>query len=109
MDKIHQRVLIQCVTWLKDELIVSEVLSHLLKDGILTCDLKQEVQAEKTDSSKATTLLSILAKRGPNAYSSFLNATSATGQYHITTYLQDMEKDIKEGIALDGKSVIILS
>jgi hypothetical protein len=57
-----------------------EFLSYMVRDNIITDEMKEEIQVGKTKQARASTFLSILPKRGAIAFPCFIEALVETHQ-----------------------------
>lgn len=96
MEESHKEVLNDSLTFLKSHLVIDEVLDHLLEKSIITYDLKQRINYEKTDGSKVTELVCILCKRSQRAFDVFLEACRTTEQVHVAHHLEKRLTALKE-------------
>ncbi|KAG9344931.1 hypothetical protein JZ751_009471 [Albula glossodonta] len=72
------------------EMVVDELLIQMLQaDGILTDSMAESILAETTSQKRNWRLLSLLPKRGPQAFSSFCTALRETEQEHLCAMLTE--------------------
>lgn len=95
MEDIHRQALTESLTFLKDNLLVKEVLDHLVEENIITFDLKQAINFAVTDGDKVSELVCMLPKRGPRAFEAMLKSLRATSQEHVATHLERKSVEIK--------------
>lgn len=96
MEESQRRVLNDSLTFLKDNLLIIDLLDHLLEKNIITQDLRQRINYEITDGSRVAELMRMLPKRGHQAFGVFLQACRATSQDHVADHLEAGLTAIKE-------------
>ncbi|KAL3852244.1 hypothetical protein ACJMK2_015912 [Sinanodonta woodiana] len=89
MENIHRAALRQNWIYLMDNLIIQELLDRLYEKGLLTDDMKEEIQVEKTKRDMISKFLSILQRRGPYAFDYFIDALQETSQEFIAEKLKE--------------------
>ena len=87
-----------------EDLLVDDVLPHLVGEFVFDDDDCQLIRAEKTDRLKAGKLLDLLPGRGENAFGHFVDALSTTYPY-LADLLVDNETDNVK-IILNSKKII---
>ncbi|MBN3325089.1 CLCN1 protein, partial [Atractosteus spatula] len=85
----HREALRRCSVALCKDLVIDELVQHLLSDSILTESMAESIMADKTSFQRNRALLSLLPKRGPQAFESFCTALRETEQQHLESLLRD--------------------
>nr|XP_015193497.1 PREDICTED: caspase-2-like isoform X1 [Lepisosteus oculatus] len=85
----HREALRRCSVALCKDLVIDELVQHLLSDSILTESMAESIMADKTSFQRNRALLSLLPKRGPQAFESFCTALRETEQQHLESMLRD--------------------
>ncbi|XP_067305237.1 caspase-2 isoform X2 [Pseudorasbora parva] len=94
MKKWERQALRRNSVMILQDLVVDDLLIQCLQqDGVLTDNMAENIMAQSTSQGKSRYLLMILPKRGPQAFSSFCDALTATEQQHLCRLLMDTEKD----------------
>ncbi|MBN3308485.1 CASP2 protein, partial [Amia calva] len=83
------------------EMLLEELLQHLLSDSTLTESMTETIMAEKSSFCRVSVLLSVLPKRGPSAFSSLCSALHNTEQQHLATLLTE-QRDREREKETDG-------
>ncbi|XP_063735495.1 caspase-2 isoform X2 [Eleginops maclovinus] len=98
MQEQDRRALQRNAAVLCKQLVVDEVFIQLLQaDSILTESMAEGIMAERTSHKRSFSLLLLLPKRGPRAFSSFCSALQETEQQHLYDLLrQSTEKESKQ-------------
>ncbi|XP_062587644.1 caspase-2-like [Saccostrea cucullata] len=73
MEHRHREAIRKNWTFLLENLIVDELMDFLISHSILTENMKEEVEIQRTRREKATQLLFIVQKRGPQAFQTFVD------------------------------------
>ena len=81
----NRLVLVRCLE------ISPELLAALVEDDIITDDLAELIQIERTKKEKAAKCLTTLCTRGPKAFERFILALTETKQYDLADLL---DKDL---------------
>ena len=84
---IREKLQAHWVRLMKD-LFVDDVVHHLFADKILTETMLEDVLTKRSTRDKNYALLSLLQRRGPNAFPALLEALSKTGQEALCELLQ---------------------
>ncbi|XP_004714052.1 caspase-2 [Echinops telfairi] len=87
MHPDHQEVLKRNRVLLAKQLVLSELLEHLLEQDIITLEMRELVQARVGSFGQNVELLSLLPKRGPRAFEAFCAALRETKQAHLEELL----------------------
>lgn len=91
MEGKHKKALQKCSVYLIRNLSqVETICDHLVVDGILTQGLNDSIKTKKpAPTAHIRELLSILPRRGRNAYHSFIKALDETENTHAAEYLRE--------------------
>ncbi|XP_059568032.1 caspase-2 isoform X6 [Myotis daubentonii] len=87
MHPAHQEALKKNRVLLAKQLLLSELLEHLLEQDIITFEMREHIQAKVGSFSQNVELLSLLPKRGPHAFDAFCVALRETKQGHLEDLL----------------------
>ncbi|OCT71335.1 hypothetical protein XELAEV_18034314mg [Xenopus laevis] len=90
MQQHHRKALQRLRVSLASEMIIEELLDHLVSSEILTNNMHSNIMAYRSDYAQNVALLNLLPKRGPRAFSAFCNALHSTNQEHLA---QQVEKE----------------
>uniref|UniRef100_A0A673SMN2 Chloride voltage-gated channel 1 n=1 Tax=Suricata suricatta TaxID=37032 RepID=A0A673SMN2_SURSU len=74
MHPDHQEALKKNRVVLAKQLLLSELLEHLLEKDIITLEMREYIQAKVGSFSQNVELLNLLPKRGPQAFDAFCEA-----------------------------------
>uniref|UniRef100_A0A8C8YII2 Caspase 2 n=1 Tax=Prolemur simus TaxID=1328070 RepID=A0A8C8YII2_PROSS len=74
MHPDHQETLKKNRVVLAKQLLLSELLEHLLEKDIITLEMRELIQAKGGSFSQNVELLNLLPKRGPQAFDAFCEA-----------------------------------
>ncbi|XP_054977314.1 caspase-2 isoform X1 [Sorex araneus] len=87
MHPDHQEALRKNRVVLAKQLLLSELLEHLLEKDVVTLEMRELIQAKAGSFSQNVELLNLLPKRGPQAFEAFLGALRETKQSHLEELL----------------------
>ncbi|XP_058283470.1 caspase-2 isoform X4 [Hylobates moloch] len=87
MHPHHQETLKKNRVVLAKQLLLSELLEHLLEKDIITLEMRELIQAKVGSFSQNVELLNLLPKRGPQAFDAFCEALRETKQGHLEDVL----------------------
>ncbi|XP_045038020.1 caspase-2 isoform X2 [Desmodus rotundus] len=87
MHPDHQEALKKNRVVLAKQLLLSELLEHLLEKDIITLEMREHIQAKVGSFSQNVELLNLLPKRGPQAFDAFCVALRETKQSHLEDLL----------------------
>lgn len=73
MEHSHKEAIRKNWTYLLENLMVDDLLDYLISHSIITENMKEEVEIQRTRRDKATQLLFIVQKRGPKAFQILLD------------------------------------
>ena len=97
---IRERLQTHWVCLMKD-LFVDEVVHHLFAEKVLTETMLEDVMNKRSTRDKNYALLSVLQKRGPNAFPVLLKALLDTGQDALCELLEPGYASCKKGSETD--------
>lgn len=95
MHPDHQETLKKNRVVLAKQLLLSELLEHLLEKDIITLEMRELIQAKGGSFSQNVELLNLLPKRGPQAFDAFCEALRETRQGHLEDLLLTTLSDIQ--------------
>ncbi|XP_053156402.1 caspase-2 isoform X2 [Hemicordylus capensis] len=87
MQKCHQEALKKNRVSLAKQLVLKELLEHLIEKDVITEEMVETIQAKAGNFSQNIEFLNILPKRGPKAFSTFCEALRETKQKHLEEML----------------------
>ncbi|XP_061493754.1 caspase-2 isoform X2 [Rhineura floridana] len=87
MQKCHQEVLKKNRVSLAKQLVLKELMEHLIEKDIITEAMMEMIQAKSGSFSQNIEFLNLLPKRGPKAFSAFCEALQETKQQHLEEML----------------------
>uniref|UniRef100_UPI00358EAFED caspase-2 n=1 Tax=Myxine glutinosa TaxID=7769 RepID=UPI00358EAFED len=87
MESSHREVLRLCRMRLIDDLVLPELLQHLITSGTLNEHMLDRIQCKGTRLEQIAELVTLLPKRGPDAFTAFCKGLQATGQAHLEKHL----------------------
>ncbi|XP_057589012.1 caspase-2 isoform X2 [Hippopotamus amphibius kiboko] len=87
MHPDHQEALKKNRVVLAKQLLLSELLEHLLEKDIITLEMREHIQAKAGSFGQNVELLNLLPKRGPQAFDAFCVALRETKQGHLEDLL----------------------
>ncbi|XP_060092912.1 caspase-2 [Heteronotia binoei] len=87
MQKCHQEALKRNRVSLAKQLVLKELLEHLIEKDVITMEMVEIIQAKEGSFSQNVEFLNLLPKRGPKAFSSFCEALRETKQQHLEEML----------------------
>lgn len=88
MEHIHREAIRKNWTYLLENLMIDDLLDYLLSHSIISDNMKEEVEIQGTRREKATQLLFIIQKRGPQAFQALLNGLRECGMGFIAERLE---------------------
>ncbi|XP_067426127.1 caspase-2 isoform X2 [Emydura macquarii macquarii] len=103
MQRCHQEVLRKNRLSLAKQLVLKELLEHLIEKDIITIEMMETIQAKSGSFSQNVELLNLLPKRGPTAFSAFCEALRETKQQHLEEMLLNAIPSLSNGIARLGQ------
>lgn len=96
MEQQHQNLIKKNYSTLVRKMKTSTVVRHLYDSNIITDEMKQQIETEKTDYEQNRKLLSIVLRRGPKAFRGLRMALLKAGQIDISKLLTDSEDTMSE-------------
>ncbi|XP_007668397.1 caspase-2 isoform X1 [Ornithorhynchus anatinus] len=87
MQPCHQEALKKNRVALAKQLMLSELLEHLLEKDVITMEMRELIQAKAGSFSQNVEFLNLLPKRGPKAFDAFCAALRETKQGHLQDLL----------------------
>lgn len=108
MSKDHREKIRGCHVFLLDNLETTEILDHLIQDGIITEHQAEEINLQGPRRDRIFKLLSILPTRGPEAYDTFINALRETQQEYIAEELQSFDPETKNGVTTIASGCVVV-
>lgn len=96
MEQQHQNLIKKNYSTLVRKMKTSTVVRHLYDSNIITDEMKQQIETEKTDYDQNRKLLSIVLRREPKAFRGLRMALLKAGQIDISKLLTDSEDTMSE-------------
>ncbi|XP_061181408.1 uncharacterized protein LOC133189944 [Saccostrea echinata] len=96
MEQKHQDLIKMNYSTLVKKMKASSVVRHLYDSNIITDEMKQQIETEKTSYDQNRRLLSIILRRGPKAFRSLRIALMKAGQTDLSKLLTDSEDTMSE-------------
>ncbi|XP_015272754.1 PREDICTED: caspase-2 [Gekko japonicus] len=87
MQKCHQEALKRNRVSLAKQLVLKELLEHLIEKDVITTEMVEIIQAKDGSFSQNVEFLNLLPKRGPKAFLFFCEALRETKQQHLEEML----------------------
>ncbi|XP_062985069.1 caspase-2 isoform X2 [Elgaria multicarinata webbii] len=87
MQKCHQDALKKNRVSLAKQLLLKELMEHLIEKDVITEAMMETIQAKAGSFSQNIEFLNLLPKRGPKAFSAFCEALRETKQQHLEEML----------------------
>uniref|UniRef100_H9GC58 Caspase-2 n=1 Tax=Anolis carolinensis TaxID=28377 RepID=H9GC58_ANOCA len=87
MQKCHQEALKKNRVSLAKQLVLKELMEHLIEKDVITEEMMEMIQAKAGNFSQNIEFLNLLPKRGPKAFSAFCEALRETKQPHLEEML----------------------
>ncbi|OXB71811.1 UNVERIFIED_CONTAM: hypothetical protein H355_002780 [Colinus virginianus] len=98
MQRCHQEALKKNRVMLARELVLKELMEHMIEKDIITIEMMEMIQAKSGSFSQNVEFLNLLPKRGPNAFSAFCEALQETKQQHLAETILKTESSLRHGI-----------
>ncbi|XP_067998187.1 caspase-2 isoform X1 [Melanerpes formicivorus] len=98
MQRCHQEALKKNRVTLAKELVLKELMEHMIEKDIITMEMMEMIQAKSGSFSQNTEFLNLLPKRGPNAFSAFCEALRETKQQHLEAVILKTLSSLSHGI-----------
>ena len=96
MEQKHQDLIRVHYKTLVRKMKTSSVAEHLFTSNIITDEMRQKVEAEKTSYDQNRSLLSIVLRRGPNAFMGLRMALMKAGQIDLSKLLSNSGDSMSE-------------
>jgi hypothetical protein len=96
MEQIHQDVIKKNYSTLVKKIRTSTVARHLFDSNIITDEMKQQIETEKTNYDQNRKLLGIILRRGPKAFRGVRMALMKASQTDLFKLLTDSEDTMSE-------------
>ncbi|XP_056003363.1 uncharacterized protein LOC130049842 [Ostrea edulis] len=96
MEQKHQFLIKSNYTTLVKKIMTSSVVGHLFVSNIITDEMRQQIEAEKTSYDRNRKLLNIILRRGPKAFRGFRMALMKANQPDLSKLLTDGEDTMTE-------------
>uniref|UniRef100_A0A670K174 Caspase 2 n=1 Tax=Podarcis muralis TaxID=64176 RepID=A0A670K174_PODMU len=87
MQKCHQEALKKNRVSLAKQLVLKELMEHLIEKDVITEAMMEMIQGKSGSFSQNIEFLNLLPKRGPKAFSAFCEALQETKQQHLVEML----------------------
>ena len=88
MERRDEKALTRNFKRLVDETPVQLVTQYLHQQGILSSEHVEEILTQNTEKNRARTLISTLTRRGPKAFSCFVEALKKAGHNSLAERLE---------------------
>ncbi|XP_040292447.1 caspase-2 [Bufo bufo] len=95
MQDHHKDALIKLRVKLIEEMVVDDLIEHLVQNKVLTPSMRERVRCNQGSFQQKIALLDLLPMRGPRAFSVFCTALRDTGQEHLAEQLEEKTRKIK--------------
>lgn len=96
MEKIHQDIIKANYSTLVRNMMTSSVAGHLFASNVITDEMRQQIEAEKTSYDRNRKLLSIILRRGPRAFTGFRMALLKSNQRDLSKLLAPENETVFE-------------
>ena len=96
MEQKHQDLIKENYSTLVRKMRTSTVGRHLYDSNIITDEMRQQIETEKTNYDQNRKLLSIILLRGPNAFRGLRMALMKAGQTDLSKLLTDSEDTMSD-------------
>ncbi|XP_023932691.1 uncharacterized protein LOC106173374 isoform X1 [Lingula anatina] len=96
MDPLQKEALRKNRVKLTNDLLVDEILPHLVDCGLFTDHMIDCVASHRTRLQKVQQLLSDLPRRGPEAFPLFVQCLVHSGQKHLADAIQDTVTQLQQ-------------
>ncbi|KAM4637109.1 caspase-2 isoform 2-T2 [Discoglossus pictus] len=94
MQTCHREALIKLRITILKEMVLDELLEHLVAKKVLTDTMQEYITSEGNQFKRNVALLSLLPKRGPQAFDLFCKALIDTGQKHLAAQLKEEARKV---------------
>lgn len=96
MEQKHQDIIKANYTTLEKKIMTSSVVGHLFVSNILTNEMRQQIEAEKTSYERNRKLISIILSGGPNAFRGLRMALMKSNQTDLSRLLIVSDHTVSE-------------
>lgn len=96
MEKIHQDIIKANYSTLVRNMMTSSVAGHLFASNVITDEMRQQIEAEKTSYDRNRKLLSIILRRGPRAFTGLQMALLKSNQRDLSKLLVPENETVSE-------------
>ncbi|XP_052074133.1 uncharacterized protein LOC127712016 [Mytilus californianus] len=105
MQKEHKDYLQRNFVKLDRETPVDVIIDHLYQSGILTDELKEDILQQTNSYSRTRQLISIIQRRGSEAFDCFCTALAMEGKSNMIEYIQQL--DVRQRWKIPDSSQIV--
>ncbi|XP_063818732.1 caspase-2 isoform X2 [Pseudophryne corroboree] len=105
MQERHKDALIKLRVALVQEMVPDELVEHLVSKKILTPFMQEKIQCKGVSYRQNSTLLDLLPRRGPKAFTIFCTALRDTGQEHLAEQLEEQERCLKPEVPFSVEEI----
>lgn len=95
MEDKHQNLIKANYTILVKKMMAIQVAEHLYASNIITDEMRQRIEAEKTSYDQSRKLISIILRRGSRAFVGFRMALMKANQADLSRLLMNNDDDTK--------------
>lgn len=96
MEKVHQDIIKANYSTLVRNMMTSSVAEHLFASNIITDEMKQQIEAEKTSYDRNRKLLSIILRRGQRAFTGLRMSLLKANQRDLSNLLLPEKDTVSE-------------
>ncbi|KAI0222024.1 Caspase-2 [Lamellibrachia satsuma] len=87
-DRHREKLRSNRVALIKDLIVNEDLLAQMEQNDIFTPSMVEEIEVKPTKQKRASELLNVLTRRGPDAFRVFVDALVCTGQTHLAKLLE---------------------
>lgn len=95
MEQKHQNVIKANYSTLVKKMVAVSVAGHLYNSNIITEEMREQIEAEKTNYDKSRKLISIILGRGSRAFMGLRTALMKANQADLSRLLMKKDDDTK--------------
>lgn len=96
MEQKHQDLIQANYATLVKKMLTSPIVGHLFTSNIITDEMRQQIEAEKTSYEKNRKLINIILRRGPTAFRGFRKALLKANQAELSKLLHEGDDTMSE-------------
>ncbi|XP_061174788.1 uncharacterized protein LOC133183923 [Saccostrea echinata] len=96
MEQKHQDIIKANYTTLVKKMMTSSVAGHLFASNIITDEMRQQIEAEKTSYDRNRKLISIILRRGPKGFTGLRMALMKANQTDLSKLLSVGDNNMSE-------------